>query len=259
MDERASSQETEPRRVPRPAPAGDGRSRSASRRLVATMLLALLAAVGALVVTLRHDSPSAQLTPRATGSSPPPADTDAPFPSDTASDVVSYSDHVALVTVIAEADAPATATPTTSPGTERMVMRAITFRVDDVLWSRPDAPAAPATFRARWWGWLLRDGKRTPFIVSGAPAVFIGAQYVVPIAYDGTRFAVLQPFAVFRFTKAAVALEEQDSPLAREITRASRNQLVGVFASATPDPVAVPYQHLRPRARLAAVIAARTP
>lgn len=32
------------------------------------------------------------------------AETDAPFPSDTASDVVSYADHVALVTAVAEAE-----------------------------------------------------------------------------------------------------------------------------------------------------------
>lgn len=257
MDESASSREIETRRVPRPAPADDDRSRSASRRFVAAVLLALLAAVGALAVALRQDGPSAQLTPRAT-ESPPPADTDAPFPSDTASDVVSYSDHVALVTAIAEADAPATAAPTTSPGTERAVMRDITFRVDDVLWSRSDAPAAPATFSARWWGWLLRDGKRTPFIVSGAPVVFTGAQYVVPIAYDGSTFTLIQPFAVFRFNKGAVVLEEQDTPLAHALGGASRSALTDVFVTATPDALAVRYGDLLPHARLASVIRART-
>lgn len=256
MDKSASSRETQTRPAPRPAAAGDGRSRRASRQLTAA-LLALLTAVGVAVLLLRHDSVTTRLVPRAT-ESPPPTETDAPFPSDTASDVVSYSDHVALVTAIAETDAPTTATPTTSPAAERMVMRSITFRVDDVLWSRPNARTAPTTLKTLWWGWLPRDGKRTPFIVSGAPAVFLGAQYVVPIAYDGGAFAVLQPYAGFRFNEGAVTPEEQDTPLARDLAFAARDEVAEMFATAVPGPLAERYGHLPPRARLAAVIAAQT-
>lgn len=170
---------------------------------------------------------------------------------------MSYSDHVALVTAIAEADVPATAAPTTSPAAEHTVMRNITFRVDGVLWSRPNAPTVPATFTAPWWGWLVRDRKRTPFIVSGAPAVFIGAQYVMPLAYDGTGFAAIQPFAVFRFDDGVVTPEEQETPLADALTHATRTEIVDAFAHAVPDPLATRFRQLLPRARLAAVIDAQ--
>lgn len=193
-----------------------------------------------------------RLAPEPTQPRPPP-ETDAPFPSDTASDVVSYSDHVALVTAVTEADAPA-ATPTTTANGDSVVMRDITFHVDDVFWSRPDAPPAPARFSARWWGWVVRDGKRSPFIVDGAPVVFVGAQYVVPIAYDATAFTVIQPFAAFRFSNHAIALEEQDTALARELRDASQRRVTEVFIAAAPDPLALRYRRLPPRTRLAAVL-----
>jgi hypothetical protein len=185
----------------------------------------------------------------------PPATTDVAFPSDTASDVVSYADHVALVTAITETDAPSTAASTSSPGGEHVVMRTITFRVDRTLWSRPDAPTAPKHLTALWWGWLLRDGKRTPFIVHGAPAVFLGARYVMPIAYDGTTFSAIQPFAVFRVGRNGITPEEQDTPLARVLAGASLDGVSALFSAAEPDPVAEQHRNLLPRARLAAVIA----
>lgn len=253
MDDSEPSRETGAPAAPRPASASRGRRRSP--RFVAVTLLALLALVGVVVViALRPDRPSILLAPEAT--EPPPTETDAPFPSETASDVVSYSDHVAVVTAVTEADAPSTTSATTTEG-ESILMRDVTFRVDDVLWSRPGAPTPPGMFSARWWGWILRDGKRKPFIVNGAPVVFLGAQYVMPIAYDGTEFSAIQPFAVFRFNDGTITLEEQGSPLARELGHGSRAKIANVFANAAPDPLALRYERMLPRARLAAVIAAR--
>lgn len=238
--------------APRPAPDGPTPPRRA-RRLTLVALLLLLCAAAAIVIARRHPAPPATTT---SVLPTPPATTDAPFPSDTASDVVSYADHVALVTATTETDAPPTASPTSSPGGEHVVMRRITFRVDRTLWSRPDAPTAPKHLTALWWGWLLRDGKRTPFIVHGAPVVFLGAQYVMPIAYDGTTFSAIQPFAVFRAGRDGITPEEQDTPLAHDLADASLARVSTVFASAEPDPVAMQYQNLLPRERLAAVLAA---
>lgn len=87
----------EPRGEPRPAPASAapiGEPTPASnrrRRWLLAVLLVLLVLGGTTVAIL---SPR----PRDTATPAVPADTDAPFPSDTASDVVSYADHVALVT-----------------------------------------------------------------------------------------------------------------------------------------------------------------
>lgn len=62
----------------------------------------------------------------ATGTS----DTDAPFPSATASDIVSYADHVALVTAISEGEAPRETTPPGEfPPGETAVYRQVTVRL----------------------------------------------------------------------------------------------------------------------------------
>lgn len=185
------------------------------------------------------------------------ADTDAPFPDRTASDVVSYADHVVLVTAISERDAERDLATTPSPRSEPTIPRRITFEIDQTLWSRPAAPPPPERLTAVWWGWLVRDGRRVPFVVNGTPWVVVGGQYVMPIAYDGAVFTSIQPFAVFRFDEGAVVLEEQATPLSREIANASRDGVASVFANAVPDPLAVRYAHLRPRARLAAVMTAK--
>lgn len=220
------------------------------------LVAALLALLVLSAVTV------AVLAPRPADTAPTqvvPTTTDAPFPSETASDVVSYADHVALVTAVSEADAPPGSAPRrgTFPGGETAAFRQVTFRVDATLWSRPDAPVAPQRFTTLWWGWLGTGTSREPFIVQGAPVVFLGAQYVMPIAYDGSAFSAIQPFAVFRFNEGVVTPEEQETPLAQALTHASRNAVSTVFANAVPDPLAVRYRNLLPRARLAAVLAAR--
>ena len=188
---------------------------------------------------------------------PEVADTDAPFPDRTASDVVSYADHVVLVTAVSEREADHDVQTTRAPPGEPTIPRQITFRVEQTLWSRPAAPPPPVELTAVWWGWLVRDGRRVAFVVRGTPWVVVGAQYVMPIAHDGAAFVPIQPFAVFRFDDGAVALEEQDTPLARQLENASRDGVTSVFTNAVPDPLAARYAHLRPRARLAAVMAAR--
>lgn len=188
---------------------------------------------------------------------PTGADVQAEFPYETASDVVSYADHVALVTAVSEAELPASALPKPVASGERTIARRVTFRVDETLWSRPDAPAAPAELTAVWWGWLMKGERRVPFVVHGTPWVFVGGQYLMPIAYDGSAFSPIQPFAVFRFDRAAVALEDQDTALARQLARRSRREAADVFVNAVPDPLAVRYGHLLPRQRLAAVMAER--
>lgn len=223
--------------------------------LIAT-LLGLLTLAGTVVIVRQPDSALSR-PGRAPSEQPPPTDADVPFPSATASDVVSYSDHVALATAVTDADAPPTSSARRIKG-ERIVMRHVTFWVDDVLWSRPGATRAPSAFTTKWWGWIVRDGKRTPFIVSGAPTVFLGAQYVVPIAHDGRAFTVLQPFAVFRFHRNAVAPEEQATPLARHLEHRSAAGISEVFQNAAPDPLAARYAHLPPRPRLSAVRGQRT-
>lgn len=227
------------------------RGRRCQRRAGLLAVLALLLFAG--LTRTAVDPPPQQLA----APQPTFAETDEPFPSETASDVVSYADHVALVTAVSQADATASASPSRTAG-ERTIPRSITFRVDRTLWSRANAPAPPTRLTAMWWGWLVRAGKRVPFVVHGMPWVVVGAQYVMPIARDRGTFAPIQPFAVFRVARGTVELEEQDTPLARQLDGQSLAAAAGVFADTAPGPIAARFANLPPRGRLAAALAARS-
>lgn len=218
--------------------------------VVGVAVLAVIAAAIAVSVVSRSSPKSAQNT--ATTQTFP--DAHAQFPYQTASDIVSYADHVAIVTAVSQREAPPSAEPETGAPSDT-VSRWVTFRVDDVLWSRAGAPAAPIKFTALWWGWLAKDHQ--PVVMDGTPWVFVGGHYVVPIAFDGKEFSLIQPYAVFRFDRGAVTLEEQHTALARSLSGASRSQAATVFATAVPDALAVRYANLLPRDRLNAVIATR--
>lgn len=234
--------------APRPGPS--------RRWLIPALVAAVVAAL--VAVTTASQSPSERThRPSERTTSPTFPEAEGPFPDATASDVVSYADHVALVTAVSETELPQTASPSPTAVGERAIYRRVRFRVDATLWSHDGARAVPAEFTAVCPGWLVRADKRVPFVVHGAPWIIVGAQYVMPIAYTGTVFEAIQPFAMFRLNRGTVALEDQDSPLARELARATPDAMRAVFAQAVPDPLAVRFGGLLPRARLAAVLTAR--
>jgi hypothetical protein len=237
---------------PDPVEATNGDDNRHGYRLlvVVAVVLAVIAAAVSIAFVVR---PSPKPTPPTATARPIP-DAHAQFPYETASDVVSYADHVAIVTAISQREAPRNEQPEVGAPSDS-ISRLVTFRVDDVLWSRAGAPAAPKKFTALWWGWLAKGHQQ--FVMDGTPWVFIGGHYVVPIAYDGKEFSLIQPYAVFRFDRGAVTLEEQHTALARSLDGASRNAVANVFKTAAPDPLAERYANLRPRDRLNAVIAAR--
>jgi hypothetical protein len=180
-----------------------------SRRWLIPVLVAV-AVVAALVGIPTARQPPSERTHRPSERTTPPTfpDAEGPFPDATASDVVSYADHVALVTAISETELPQTASPSPTARGERAIYRRVRFRVDATLWSRDGARAAPPDLTAVCPGWLLRDNKRVPFVIHGAPWIIVGAQYVMPpIAYTGTVFEAIQPFAAFRFDRTTVALD----------------------------------------------------
>lgn len=218
--------------------------------LVVAVVLAVIAVAVSIAFVVRPSPKST--SPTATTRTIP--DAHAQFPYETASDVVSYADHVVIVTAVSQREAPRDEQPEAGAPSDS-ISRLVTFRIDDVLWSRAGAPAAPTKFTALWWGWLAKGHQQ--FVMDGTPWVFIGGHYIVPIAYDGKAFSVIQPYAVFRFDRGAVTLEEQHTALARSLDGASSREVAKVFATAAPDPLAVKYANLLPRDRINAVIAAR--
>ena len=130
------------------------------------------------------------------------AQSDQLLPSQSLTDVVTYSDHVVIATVVNETELPMTAEEIAAG--EGMAARAITLRIDTVLWSRPDGPAAPADFQTDLDGWSVQEGNETPLRLEGEPMMVVGKHYVLPIVYLSTTakvpvagWSVLSPDSIF--------------------------------------------------------------
>lgn len=96
------------------------------------------------------------------------------FPTSSDQDLVTYGDRLAVIEIRSDREeAFSGVTPE-----EGMVDRVVTIAVGKTLWARAGAPAAPQSFELGVPGWTVRDGKRTQFVVQGAPRFEVGNTYV---------------------------------------------------------------------------------
>ncbi|NRQ33750.1 hypothetical protein HII36_18105 [Nonomuraea sp. NN258] len=110
-------------------------------------------------------------------------------PNQTASDWVTYADHVVAVTP--------TAATELDPGRaarergEGLILRRLELRVDNVLWSRPGvAQPAPRSFPWLAHGWQFTEGDlahRSKMAGEGAPRMELGHSYIMAIAWEPER------------------------------------------------------------------------
>lgn len=108
------------------------------------------------------------------------------YPNRTASDWVTYADHVVVATAVSDrAMPPDAATEETGEGG---IDRKVTLSVDNVIWSRGDAshraPEGPFEWDA--WGWALQDGRRIPMASDDQPRVEVGHTYIMAIVWQPT-------------------------------------------------------------------------
>lgn len=177
---------------------------------------------------------------------------------ETASDVVSWTDAVARVTVLSEVDnRENVGRPEQETGGAST--RTVTLRVDEVLWHNPAAPALPDQVRLTQMGWAttsLRDGPvvRKRMVTIGSVWTEVGATYLMPLARsvrDGwTQGASLAEFEIV--DGRIVTGPHQDTPLARELAGKSVAEAAKVFNLAKPDPASVEFAHLPLRQRVQA-------
>lgn len=63
---------------------------------------------------------------------------------------------------------------------EGTIERSVTLRVDTVLWSAPDAPQpVPAVIEEPAYGWVLRQGRETRFVLEATSRLELGHRYLV--------------------------------------------------------------------------------
>lgn len=126
------------------------------------------------------------------------------LPSETLTDWSTYSDHLVVVTVAGQRELAPTADEVRAG--EGYIPRVIDLRVDKVLWSRKDAPGAPASFETDLDGWQFKGDRRTAIRLRGEPMMEVGKEYVLPIVhFDKTKtvpnagWSALSPDSIFPY------------------------------------------------------------
>jgi hypothetical protein len=109
------------------------------------------------------------------------AQSDQLLPSESLADWSSFADHLALVTITSERKLQPSADEVAA--NEGYIPRVITLRIDSIMWSRPQAPAAPAAFEIDLDGWSFHGTVLTPLRLEGEPMMTVGKQYVMPIVH----------------------------------------------------------------------------
>lgn len=117
------------------------------------------------------------------------------LPNQSASDWVTYADHVVVVRATSE-----TALDPDKDDQENgegYIPREVTLQVEEVAWSRNDATKAAPKDSFTWdaFGWSWQDGKRIPMAPESAPRIEVGHTYIMAIVWqpavdeDGDKMA----------------------------------------------------------------------
>jgi len=191
------------------------------------------------------------------------------LPSVSATDWVTYADHVIVVEAVAEQAIPPSAGELERG--EGIIGRVVSLTVEDVLWSREGATqAAPATWEYSGLGWAFADGDTTSTVemaLLDLPRVEVGHQYVMAIRWEaaicdedgeytraqwrglgegseipyddntlgnGESEGTVQDAAAF----AAEAEDEPEQGIEELLAGQSADALVSALASAVPDTAA---------------------
>jgi hypothetical protein len=108
------------------------------------------------------------------------------LPSVTATDWVTYADHVIVVEAVSERALEPTAAEVERG--EGVIGRVVSLTVEDVLWSREGAPqAAPSTWEYSGLGWYFADGDTSATVemaLHDFPRVEVGHQYVIAVRWE---------------------------------------------------------------------------
>lgn len=183
------------------------------------------------------------------------------FPGQSMRDWVSYADHVAIYSVVAEREIPASPSDLENGG--GLQGRIVTLRVERTLWSAPGAPDLPAEIEMRALGWVLQDGGRVPMTTDDAPRVAVGERYLAPLVQveAGTGAPEWWPLTVgsqLPLNDSRVTPPGQrawSSPMREALSGRSVDEIAGLVRAQSPDPIAEKYRSLRPTERIRAVIA----
>jgi hypothetical protein len=178
------------------------------------------------------------------------------FPNESLQDWVTYADHVAVYTVVAEREMPLDAEEKESG--EGYAGKLVTLRIDRTLWSAEAAPALPERIEMQAVGWLYRNGQREPTTARDSPSVSVGNRCLAPLAqveFDvGPEWWPLTPAAQLPLEGSHVGRAGWVSPHGEALAGESVDEIEARIKRQPPDPASVKYADLRPQDRIGAVL-----
>ncbi|MFE4057309.1 hypothetical protein ACFXP3_13605 [Streptomyces sp. NPDC059096] len=181
------------------------------------------------------------------------------LPSVTGTDWVTYADQVVVVRPTAEREIPASAEETEAG--EGYIGRAATLTVDQVLWTRTGAPAAPDAVDVDVAGWVFKDGQRREFAIHDTPRLENGHTYIVALArLDDGSWSALGSDGILPYDNAVIGNGESQGTVGQasagrsggnteesvesRMNGKSAQDLVDLLKKTEPDPAAAPYTNL---------------
>ncbi|YAL84608.1 hypothetical protein ACMYYO_07300 [Dermacoccaceae bacterium W4C1] len=179
------------------------------------------------------------------------------FPSETLTDWVSYADQISVVTVTSDRALPSEGGPGESGDAEQYQGRAATFVVESTVWKDRDSPER-RTFEVPVFGWVRKDGARTPAVPDGGLRFEVGERFLLPISRDADgKVAFLSPSAAIPLTSKPRGLWSADSAAAKALTGKDPAQVTATLSRTKPDALAVKYHLLPPWQRSQKVLDVR--
>lgn len=141
-----------------------------------------------------------------------------------------------------------------------IVVRKLTYNVVDTLWSRPGAPALPATGETNGNGWIYDHGEMTAIKASDSPWLSVGHEYLVmfsaitlpPDLAPTNPGPIWSPISAESIVSADDGVYGKGEPLTagsaarRQLTGLTRAEIVETIKRAKPNPAARPLAGINP-------------
>lgn len=165
------------------------------------------------------------------------------------SDLVSFTDYVAVVSVLKETVGEVDWVDVAH--TEGSINNSYTFRVDERLSRHPSAPELPATIEVIGAGyWMTDEGERLAFTPEHGPRFEVGKSYIVGLAHfsNSGEWFPFNSGAVFLLENGRVARPGYDPgevPI-EEVVGQTVEEVRATLKATPPDSFEAPYSDLPP-------------
>lgn len=154
-------------------------------------------------------------------------------PFESLTDVVSFSDHVAVIEVVSETVAPPATI--TDQGTESLRSRSVSVRVEDVLRSHPGAPLLPQVLSLATSGVFVSDDGTASEIAAAGPRLEVGRRYLAILSvFPGEVWGLMNSAAAFELSGDRVLALAGDSGIRADLSGGTVDDFMEAVNAASP-------------------------